>query len=124
MTTVALATARAAWGDELPDWVETLALECGRTSQARVAKALGRSGALVSQVLRRKYNADLKVIEERVRGIFLDARLDCPGMGEIPTHECREWRQKAREFVPGNPTRLRMFRACHKCPRNDKGAEV
>jgi hypothetical protein len=33
--TAPLDVARAAWGEALPDWVEALALECGRSSQNR-----------------------------------------------------------------------------------------
>ena len=37
----ALENARAAWGDELPEWVAQLASECETTSQNRVAGRLG-----------------------------------------------------------------------------------
>lgn len=118
MNPAPLATAREAWGDELPDWVETLAVECGRTSQNKVAVLLDRSAAVISQVLRRKYPASMAGIEERVRGVFLNARVACPACGDIPANECQDWREKAREFAPGNPVRVRMFRACNTCPRN------
>jgi hypothetical protein len=118
-----LQTAREAWGEPLPDWIETLAIACGRTSQAAVAKELGRSGAVVSQVLRRVYPAGMAAIEERVRGVYLNARIACPGLGEIAAHACKDWRAKAREFAPGNPVRVRMFRACAACPRNRKEVE-
>ena len=48
-------TARAAWGAAIPDWIETLARECDLTSQNQVARRLGRSASLVSNVLRNKY---------------------------------------------------------------------
>lgn len=114
--------ARSAWGDVLPDWVETLAIECGRTSQIDVARKLDRSGAVISQVLRNKYPAETGLIEERVRGVFLAGQVACPGLGEIPTHECQDWREKARTFAIGNPMRARMYRACNVCPRNQKDA--
>ena len=44
--------ARDAWGDALPDWVETLAIECGKSSQNKVAKRIDRSATLISRVLR------------------------------------------------------------------------
>lgn len=112
--------ARAAWGEILPDWVETLAIECGRTSQIDVARKLDRSGAVISQVLRNKYPAETGIIEERVRGVFLAGQVACPGLGEIPTHQCQDWREKSRVFAIGNPMRARMFRACNACPRNQK----
>jgi hypothetical protein len=117
MNPVPLDTARAAWGSPLPDWIEVLARECGRRSQTAVARELGRSGAVVSQVLRNIYGADTARIEERVRGIFLDGKVICPAEGEMPMHLCQDWREKARSFAIGNPTRVRMYRACHVCPR-------
>lgn len=119
-----LAIALAAWGEPLPDWVETLAIACGKTSQAQVAKQLGRSGAVISQVLRRVYPASMAGIEERVRGVFLNGTVACPALGEVPVHECQDWRDKARTFAMGNPLRLRMYRACQNCLRNRKEGEA
>jgi hypothetical protein len=118
-----LENARAAWGDPLPDWIEALAVECGLTSQARVAAALGRSGAMVSQVLRKKYLGNLAAVEERFRGVFLDSRLNCPALGDIPSNICQDWREKSRDFTPTNSQRALMYRACARCPRNQKAAE-
>jgi len=113
-----LETARAAWGEPLPDWVETLAIECAASSQSRVASALGRSGSLVSQVLRNRYKGDLAALEDAVRGVYMQARLHCPALGTIPTNICQDWRRKSRQFATGNPLRVRMYRACGRCPRN------
>lgn len=110
--------ARASWGEDLPDWVETLAIECGRSSQIDVARKLERSGAVISQVLRNKYPADTRQIEDRVRGVFLAGQVECPGLGTIATHLCQDWRGKAGTFAIGNPLRTRMFRACNACPRH------
>lgn len=114
----ALETARAAWGEALPDWVEVLAIECARTSQNAVAKRLDRSGAVVSQVLRNSYGADMGRIEERVRGVLMHGQVTCPGLGEIPLQACQDWRARASTFAIGNPTRVRMFHACNRCPRH------
>ncbi|QYK42837.1 MAG: hypothetical protein KF887_06975 [Paracoccaceae bacterium] len=115
--------AEEAWGTPLPDWIAALAQACALSSQAKVAKDIGRSGAVVSQVLRRCYGADMGRIEERVRGIFLDGRVICPALGDLPANECQDWRAKARVFAVGNPLRTRMFRACKGCPRNQKPEE-
>ena len=115
-----LDTAREHWGAALPDWVEVLAVECGRSSANKVADLLDRSPAVISQVLRNKYPARTDAIEERVRGVFLDAKVACPASGEMPLQLCQDWRAKAGEFVLGNPTRVRMFRACNACPRHVK----
>lgn len=117
-----LETVRAAWGETPPDWVLVLAGECGRTSQAAVAKRLDRSGAVVSQVLRNTYAAGLDRIEERVRGVLMAGQVTCPGLGEIPLQACQDWREKSRTFAIGNPTRVRMFHACARCPRNNATA--
>jgi hypothetical protein len=110
-------TAREAWGTELPDWVLRLAEECGRTSQNAVAKRLGRSGAMVSQIIRRNYKARLDNIEELVRGALMNGTHVCPARGEIPMDECQQWRARARNFSGHNMQQVRMYRACTKCPR-------
>lgn len=118
-----LDTAREHWGNLLPDWVELLAVECGRTSAAKVADLLGRSPAVISQVLRNKYPARTTQLEERVRGVFLDAKVDCPATGAMPLQDCQDWREKSRSFQAGNPLRVQMFRHCNNCPRNKKEVE-
>ena len=109
--------AREAWGDELPDWVAALASECALTSQSKVAARLDRSAAVISQVLRRSYGAAMDRIEERVRGVLMNSSVACPGLGQIPMQACQDWRAKAGTFAVGNPTRLRMYHACNRCPR-------
>lgn len=112
--------AATAWTDGLPEWVRRLAEECAETSQNRAARRLGYSAATISQVLRAKYPGDLGGIEERVRGILMAEVIDCPALGEIATHECQEWRKRSHDFSPVNTLRVRMFRACNRCPRNGK----
>lgn len=113
-----LDVAKAAWGVPLPDWIEALAMACHKSSQARVAAQLDRSGAVISQVLRKIYPAEMDRIEVRVRGVFMDGRVLCPGLGEIAVQHCQDWRDKAGQIVVGNPLRQRMYRACNVCPRN------
>ena len=118
MKITSLSRARDAWGEPLPDWVETLALACDRASQNKVAVLLDRSSAVVSQVLSRKYPAAMDLIEERVRGVFMDGRVACPGLGEIAVQHCQDWRAKSGKLEVGSPLRVRMYRACRTCPRN------
>ncbi|WP_102226898.1 hypothetical protein [Acidimangrovimonas sediminis] len=113
-----LAIAEEAWGEALPEWVAALAAECAAASQNKVAGRLGVSASMISQVLRRKYPADLTPLEDRFMGVFRHARVDCPALGLMPLNECRSWREKSRTFAAGNPLRLRMYRACAGCPRN------
>lgn len=114
----ALQTARDAWGADLPDWIEKLAEACEASSQARVAAQIGRSGAVVSQVLRAKYKGSMISIEELVRGALMGDVVECPALGFLPMHECHDWRRKARVFAGNNALRVQMYRACHQCPRN------
>lgn len=118
-----ITSAEEAWGSPLPDWIRSLALACERSSQSKVAAQLDRSPAVVSTVLRKKYAGSYDRIEERVRGVLMDGKVDCPGMGLIRSHECQDWREKAKDFASGNPTRTRMFRACHRCPVFKKEGE-
>ena len=117
MTETPVDIARTAWGTALPDWVQRLAEECTASSQAKVAARLGRSGATVSQVLRNKYAAKLDAIEEVVRGVLMDATVECPALGTISTAACRDWMIAARSFSNVNSERVRMYRACRGCPR-------
>lgn len=119
-----IAVAEEAWGAPLPDWVRSLALACARTNQSKVAAQLDRSPAVVSTVLRKKYAGSYDRIEERVRGILMDGRVDCPALGQLPTHECQDWRDKAKAFVPTNRQRADMFRACNRCPLFTKEGEA
>ncbi|MBB96950.1 MAG: hypothetical protein CML68_20430 [Rhodobacteraceae bacterium] len=113
-------TARAAWGDAMPGWIERLAIECETTSQNRVANRMNRSASLVSAVLRNKYRGDMAAVEEIVRGTFERATVTCPARGTIAWSHCREWQQMARVYSNVNSERQRMYRACNGCPRNRK----
>lgn len=118
-----LEVARAAWGVPMPDWVEALAIACTKTSQAKVAVQLDRTGGMISQLLNNKYPASTTHIEERVRGVLLDGQVNCPSLGPLPVHQCQDWRIKAKNFQVGNPMRIRMFRACNICPRFSEVSE-
>lgn len=113
----ALKTAIEHWGEPLPDWIEALARACVESSQNKVARRLGRSSALVSQVLRRKYTGDMEAVEELVRGAFLNATVLCPVKGQLPTDECSKWRDKAKNWSGANHEVVMMYRACKGCPR-------
>ena len=114
-------TVRQYWGEDAPDWVMRLAKECAGSSQRQIAAKMGRSGALVNQVLRNKYKGDMTAVEGRVRGLFMNGTVTCPALGEIPINECQEWREKARIFGNANMQRVHMFKACGRCPQNGKG---
>lgn len=110
-------TARQSWGPDMPDWVERLARECARTTQVAVGQKLGRSGSLISQVLRNRYQGDMYGVEDAVRGAFMHATVSCPALGTLPTDECQSWRRKARGGIRTNALRVRMLNACNSCPK-------
>lgn len=118
-----LETVTESWGADAPDWVIRLAEECAASSQRQVAGRLDRSGALVNQVLKNKYNGDLAAVEDCVRGVFMNGTIECPALGSIPSNECHDWRKKSRQFGNANMLRVRMFRACNHCPRNMREAK-
>ena len=111
---------RAAWGERLPPWVEALAMECAASSQNKIATRLGRSSALVSQVLGNKYPGDLKAVEDVFNGVFRAEVVTCPAQGTLPLNECHDWRRKARRYINTTHHRAMMYRACHACPRNQR----
>ncbi|MEM8553999.1 MAG: hypothetical protein AAGF71_04130 [Pseudomonadota bacterium] len=116
----AVADARAAWGDDCPDWVMALAQECERTSQTAVGRQLGRSPSLVSQTLRKRYAGDMGEVERRVRAILMPDERVCPVAGRISSATCQAWRDRAENFQPTNTTNVRMARACRTCVHNRK----
>jgi hypothetical protein len=117
-TTDNAANAVLAWGEPVPDWVAILAERCDVMSQRRVASILQVSVAMVSTVLRNKYQGDMPGIENSVRGAFMNAMVICPVLGEIPTNDCQFWQRKSAKFVNINAQRVMMFRACSRCPKN------
>jgi len=112
----AINTAREFWDEGLPDWVAALAEACDRESQNKVARQMGRSASLVSNILRNRYPADTSIIEDIVRGTFMSENVDCPVLGEIGKQVCRKWRSKARQFENVNSQQVTMYRACNRCP--------
>lgn len=111
--------ARAAWGAELPDWVQALARECDATSQAVAGKRLEISGSTVNQVLRNRYPAGLDRVAATVRGRLMQATVECPVLGALLTDLCKEWQDKAAApFHDTGGLRRKMRAACRACPRS------
>ena len=102
------------WGEDVPHWIITLAEECDKTSQAKVAQKIGRSAALVNQVLKKTYKADLNAIQGRVETVF-GCAIDCPVLGLIDGDRCLSEQEKP--FRPYNHVMVSLYRACRKCPR-------
>lgn len=102
--------ARAAWGNELPAWVEAIALEAGRTSGADVARRIGYSDAVVSSVIANKYKGRLDNVETRVRGALMGETVGCPVLGDIARNRCLD--EQKRGFSTSSSVRARIYRAC------------
>ena len=116
-----LAKAKAAWGDALPDWVETLALEANRTTSAKAAQRIGYSGAVLSHVFANNYSGDIGRVEAKVRGALMSATVDCPAVGEIGLDRCLN--EQKMTNTGASSIRARIFRACRgigqpKCPHS------
>lgn len=102
--------AKAAWGEQLPEWVEALALEAGRTSGVAAGKRIGYTGSLVSSVLANKYKGRLDLVEQRVSGALLGSMVDCPVLGEIARDRCLD--EQKLGFSTSSSVRTRLYRAC------------
>lgn len=113
-----LKNARAAWGDDLPDWVQVLAERADEIGLKKTQQQVGYSPATITYVLRQKYNAPLGPIETRVRATLMSAKVTCPELGEVSLAHCLEWRDKGKDFKPTSSLRTRMLNACRQCPLN------
>lgn len=116
-------TARECWGEDAPEWIMHLAAECGRSSRNKVAQRLEVSLTMISNTLRNKYPGNLDRLRALFEGVYLSAVVMCPAKGEIASNVCQTWRDRSRQFSSVNSERVQMYRACNKCPRNEKGGQ-
>ncbi len=93
-----------------PAWIIALREQVACKGQRAVAKEIGYSPAVVSQVLNNKYTGDLAQVERRVRGAYLGETVHCPVLEEIPANTCLDYQRQ--KFAAINPLRVRMYRAC------------
>jgi hypothetical protein len=94
-------------------WITVLAEACRAQTQASVAKRIGYSAAVVSQVLKGNYKGDLTRVQQAVEGALMGATVNCPVIGELPRNVCLEYQR--REFASTNPTRVQLSRTCPTC---------
>lgn len=107
----ALNRAETSWGEALPDWVRFLAEQCDATNQKIVAARICYSPALVNRVLGNKYSeGDLSAVEQAVKGAYLNAKVDCPVLGELAAHVCLE--KQRQPYAATNAIRVRLYREC------------
>lgn len=115
---VNVAKARAAWGQDMPDWVLIFATECDRGSVRSVADRIGYSPSVASQILSKTYLGRVDKIEAAVRGAFMGLTVVCPVLGELAVDKCLY--HQGRKFAPTNPMRVRLHRTCPTCPHFKK----
>jgi len=100
------------------DWLEVLRAACKARTQVQVARELGYSAAVVSQVLSGNYKGDVKAVQQAVEGALMGATVECPVVGELPRQRCVE--NQRRCFAATNPARIAFARACPKCPNRSQ----
>jgi len=101
-------------------WLEVLAAQCRRRSQAAVAEDLGVSPAMVNQSLRGRYRGDTERLQALVEGAYMGRTVPCPVLGEVALNQCLD--HQTRPFAATNPVRVALYRACRNgCAQARKG---
>jgi hypothetical protein len=118
LTTDFLASAREAWGDALPDWVEELAKFATATSGVTAAKRIGMSRSVVTSVCRARYSGVLAAVEARVRGALMNENVDCPVLGEIGRDYCLD--EQKKRHVGSSAVRTALFHACRSACQHSR----
>lgn len=90
----------------------------GVGGQAKVAREMGVSDSLISQIRSGSYNKGniddfLQLLAEK----YSRETVNCPLLGEITIGKCAEKRN--RPFAATNPTRVALSRACKVCERRN-----
>ena len=117
-----LEKAKAAWGKDLPKWVALMAERCDATSQRKVADTMVYSPTVINQVLANKYPGKLTAVKQAVEGAFLAVTVNCPVLGELPSHRCLE--KQRQPYAATNSSRVMLYKACHgNCKHSQHGGE-
>lgn len=115
--------ARAAWGADMPRWVQLLATACDATSQREAADKLGKSNGYVSRLLNNRYPGDLAEAEKLVRAAWGQEDVVCPlWNAAIPLASCMAARR--RDLPPSNSIHHLHRRMCPVCPNNPDGPAI
>ena len=100
-----------------PGWIDELRDRCDRKSQAAVARRLGVSTTVISQVLCGKYPSPTGRIQALIEGAYMDRAVYCPVLGPLAADRCEHY--QAATFQATNSQRVRVYRACHHtCPHS------
>lgn len=85
-------------------------------SQAAVGRALGYSGAVISQALAGKYPGDQEKLAAKVVEVYGNETVGCPLLGEISLADCRA--NQRRPFTSSNPITVQLWATCPECEHN------
>ncbi|MCE9679587.1 helix-turn-helix transcriptional regulator [Shewanella sp. AS1] len=97
-------------------WKQVLTQQAKEYGQKEVAKTLGVSKTVVSQLINGNYPGDMARMQKLVEGAYMNRTVNCPVMGEIPLHQCD---RHQKNTVTSNPLKLRLYRACRGgCPHS------
>ena len=91
-------------------WIEILRAACTAGSQREMARKIGYSVTVVSQVLGGTYKGDLARVKAAVEGALMQTEVECPVCGVIPRQRCVEHQRKP--FMHTSPMRVALFKAC------------
>ena len=115
--------ARRAWGEDLPEWVGTLARSCDATNQREVGGRMERSSGYVSRIINRTYAGSYEEAEQLVRSRLDAEAVFCPiWSGNIPLIACM--RNRRRKGSPRTKMHHTYARACPSCPNNSDSEEA
>jgi DNA-binding transcriptional regulator YdaS (Cro superfamily) len=100
--------------DNNDDWLTVLREQCDAKSQAKVAKLIRYSPAVVNQVLKGTYKGDVSSVQRAVEGALMGLTVECPVIGQLARNQCLEIQR--RPFAATNHLRVQLSRACPTCP--------
>lgn len=98
-------------------WLEVLREQVSLSGQKLVAERLGMSNTVISQVVNEKYPGNMEKFQALVESVYMSKSVMCPVLGEIAWHTCQMHQKNTQT---GNPTKLRLYRACRSgCENSD-----
>jgi len=108
--------AAAAWGENVPAWVQLLATACDADNQRMVGDRLNKSSGYISRLINRSYAGSYEEAERLVRAAYGGEEVTCPLYGPIPLSSCMRAR---RRKTPARNTLHQQYAAtCPTCPNN------
>jgi len=96
------------------DWIAVLRQTAQATTQSAVARVIGYSSAVVSQVLKGSYAGDTRRVQTAVEGALMGMTVECPAIGELRRDRCLDYQRQP--FASTNPLRVQLSLTCPSCP--------